>query len=215
VPKVSRAEATRQKDARVEMMYDSLTPLTERSAFVSEIVAQWDDARKRFLTIGRRLSQAYEVLGEDEYKAMVSEDLPFGMSIAHQLRAVAEAVRDKRLLETELPQSYATAYQLTTLSEKELRQARQEQIVRSNVLRREVLLFKHKVRYGSGDAEARVRYFKKLTSERNRLLERLRVIEEELADAGGDRVIDGTAVDITDEDAGIDAPVDRDAVAVA
>jgi hypothetical protein len=166
------------------------------------------------LAENRKRKTATVVLGEDEYKAMVAEDLPFGMSIAHQLRAVAEAIRDKRLLETELPQSYATAYQLTTLSEEELRLARQERIVRTDVLRREVLLFKQKVRFGSGDADARAKYFRKLAAERNRLLERLRVIEAEMTEAGDSWIIEGTAVDVTEGDSRPDVPMASDTAAV-
>lgn len=90
------------------------------------------------------------------------------------MRKVAAAVDAGRFEESELPRNYSVAYQLVTLSEQELRVARERRLFRPDVRRSEVLALKRELRLaGRGEREA-------LLAERERLLERLAEIEAAL-----------------------------------
>ena len=77
---------------------------------------------------------------------MVASDLPFGRSVAHALKTVAEAVRSGRLAKAELPLSYATAYLLASMSPPHLDLARQRGLVRPNVTRAAITSFRTELR---------------------------------------------------------------------
>jgi hypothetical protein len=189
------------QDARVNGVLNSAGPLRTREEFVLELRTQWEDAKQRFLVVGRRLSEAYRTLGPDVYEDMIVNDLPFTMPIAHQLRAVAEAVMLGKLAEPELPSSYATAYQLTTLNPHELEVARQRHLVHPKVRRKEVEEFKREIRFpGADDDKHRNRYLRRLRSEQQRLLDRLREIEAEVV-----RIEGGAPLPGDDERGGEDA----------
>jgi hypothetical protein len=77
---------------------------------------------------------------------MVESRLPFGVQVAYQLRMVAEAIDSGRLPSDQMPGSYATIYQLTTLKPDELDLARQRNLLRPDVKRTEVAAFKRELR---------------------------------------------------------------------
>ena len=115
---------------------------------------------------------------------MVKNDLPFERSVCHQLRSVYEAVASNRIREDELPAAYSTAYQITTLSDDELEQARAIKLLRPDLTRSEIKQFKralHPVRPVPDRAKVR-----KLYDSRQRLLDQLRKIEEEMKALGVD-----------------------------
>jgi hypothetical protein len=171
-----------QKDARVDGILNSSGALRTREEFIFELRTQWEDAKQRFLVIGRRLSEAYRTLGSEVYEDMITNDLPFTMPIAHQLRAVAEAVMAGRLEELELPSSYATAYQLTTLNSDEMALARQRHLVHPKVRRKDVEEFKRQIRFpATNDEKRRSRHLRRLLGEEQRLMNRLREIQAEVA----------------------------------
>jgi hypothetical protein len=118
------------------------------------------------------------------------------MPIAHQLRAVAEAVAIGRLTEDRLPSSYATAYQITTLSDDELRMADERNLLHPKVARTEIIQFKRQVRESRADAIERARKLRRLKAERDRLLKRLRQIESEVAEMEGDDTADEDGRDL-------------------
>ncbi|EWY40947.1 hypothetical protein N825_33995 [Skermanella stibiiresistens SB22] len=178
---ISKAAAKRLPDSRVEKALDSLAPLSTREEFISDIRGQWEEVRKRFLYIGRRLAEAHGKLGRAEYESLISgSDLPFGRSVAIQLRSVYEAVRDGRLQQDELPGSYATAYQVITLTDHEIDRARREGLVRPNLLRREIVEFKQRLRLPEESLGRREQRLRRLNSEKMRLISRLEAIEAEI-----------------------------------
>jgi hypothetical protein len=136
--------------------------------------------------------------------------LPFGRSVAVQLRSVYEAVRDGRLRREELPGSYATAYQVITLNDEEINLARKRHLVHPDVLRREIVAFKQSLRETSESERKREWRLRRLASEKARLLKRLRMIDDEMArvirgddapnDESDSRMIDGDtkALEIAD-----------------
>jgi hypothetical protein len=166
-------------DERVNALTRTEVQLSTRQEFVAEITSLWRDAQERFLQIGRYLFQAKVRLPHGEYQNMVEADLPFGIKIAHQLRSVAEAVERGRLADWELPGSYSTAYHLTTLSDTELQTARENNLLRPNLVRSEVIGFKRQLRSTLDDEQGR--RHRRLVAERERLLARLQEIEKELA----------------------------------
>ena len=179
---MTKAQAQRLPDARVEKALDSLAPLRSRQEFVADIRGQWEELRKRFLHIGQRLTEAHAALGREEYEDLINgRDLPFGRSVAVQLRSVYEAVRNGRLRREELPGSYATAYQVITLSDQEIVLAREQGLVRPDVLRREIVAFKQSLREVSESERKREWRLRRLSIEKARLLERLRAIEDEMS----------------------------------
>jgi hypothetical protein len=179
---ITKAQAKRLPDIRVEKALDSLAPLHSRQEFVADIRGQWEEVRKRFLHIGQRLAEAHGTLGRDEYEDLINgRDLPFGRSVAVQLRSVYEAVRDGRLRREELPGSYATAYQVITLSDEEIDLARKRHLVHPEVLRREIVAFKQSLRETSESQRKREWRLRRLASEKARLLRRLRMIDDEMA----------------------------------
>ena len=208
---ITKAQAKRLPDIRVEKALDSLAPLHSRQEFVADIRAQWEEVRKRFLHIGQRLAETHATLGRDEYEDLINgRDLPFGRSVAVQLRSVYEAVRDGRLRREELPGSYATAYQVITLSDEEIDLARKRKLVHPDVLRREIVAFKQSLRETSESERKREWRLRRLASEKARLLKRLRMIDDEMArvirgdgspnDESDSRMIDGDtkALEIAD-----------------
>jgi hypothetical protein len=195
---MTKSQAQRLPDVRVEKALDSLVPLRSRQEFVADIRGQWEEVRKRFLHIGQRLAEAHATLGRDEYEDLINgRDLPFGRSVAVQLRSVYEAVRDGRLRREELPGSYATAYQVITMGDDEIALARRQGLVRADVLRREIVAFKQLLRETSESRRRREWRLRRLATEKTRLLERLRAIEAEMTRiARGDELPDDELDDL-------------------
>ena len=104
---------------------------------IDVISALWNEARQKFLAIGRNLREA-KFRYPQAYEKTILPRLPFGKQVAYQLRVVADAVDRGRLIEHEMPQSYGAAYQLANLDETEFKQARDEGLVRPDVQRRRI-----------------------------------------------------------------------------
>jgi hypothetical protein len=145
---VSKAAARRQivEDPRIEKIANALLVLHTQQEYIDEISTLWQSAQEKFLTIGRYLIQARDTLHHGEFQAMVESRLPFGVQVAYQLRMVAEAIDSGRLPSDQMPGSYATIYQLTTLKPDELDLARQRNLLRPDVKRTEVAAFKRELR---------------------------------------------------------------------
>lgn len=198
VMQLSKHEARKRRlagDERVDKVTVSEILLSNREEFAREIGHLWRDAQHRFLLIGRYLNQAKASLPHGEFEAMIQRDLPFSPSIGYQLRAVAQSLDNGRFIETELPPSYSTAYQITTLSEQELRAARDQSLIRPDVQRTEIMEFKRLMRGALESDRDRKRRHKRLLAERKRLMERVQQIDQEL----GTDVIEGSAIAVTDE----------------
>ena len=121
------------------------------------------------------------MLNHGEFMGMVESDLPFRYSTANRLMKVAAALDAGALPADRLPPSYATVYELLTLSDEERRQAIKEGVVRPDMQRKDVTEFRKRLRQPDQSKRA------KLETEREKLRKRLQEIEAELAsitDAG-------------------------------
>jgi hypothetical protein len=128
--------------SRAEALLNAVVPQNNSAGYVREISRLWSEARDKFLAIGEYLSLAKRQLAHGEYEAMIRSQLPFGKSAAHRMRTVAEAVGNGKLARDNLPLSYATAYELTLLSDQQLRLAEDRGLVRPDVHRSEIVAFR-------------------------------------------------------------------------
>jgi hypothetical protein len=154
-------EVMPQGDARMDVLANAVVRYDQRHDFVREIQALWSRAQATFLTIGQYLNMAKEKLPRGEFQVMVERELPFSPNTAFQIRMAAAAVSSGRLVVDRLPSNYSTIYQLSTLSDDALEQARQSGLLRPDLTRTEVLAFKKQIMGRSagstGSAKARVR----------------------------------------------------------
>lgn len=167
---------------RFQTMSHAIKGFETENEVLAEVEKLWAEAQEKFLTIGRYLVQAKQRFHRT-YEASILPLLPFGKGVAFQLRAVATAVDEGRLLEEEMPRSYATAYQLVSLTPRHFDLARKENLVRPDVLRREVNAFKVRLKRtdGSSDPDALRREKLRLQAEAKRITLRLEEIEAALA----------------------------------
>ena len=158
----------------------------------SEIRKEWGDARDSFLAIGRALIDLENDLTKAEFARLRqgSERLfPFSDATATQLRQIARAVESGRIPADACPGSYGTAYQITLLTEPQLRVAQARGLIRPDVTRREIMQLRREVQSGgaaplpAGRLErARLREERaRLGERRGRLVEELAVVERRLA----------------------------------
>src|SRR3712207_3629144 len=163
--------------SRAEGLLNVVVPQNDAAGYVREIFRLWSEAKDKFLAIGEYLSLAKEQLAHGEYEAMIRSQLPFGKSAAYRMRTVAEAVRDGRLTRDSLPQSYATAYELTLLNDQQLRLAESRGLIRPDVHRAELVTFRRafdKPTTAEGRQSELLREWCKLGAEIERLQEKLR-----------------------------------------
>ncbi len=150
---IGKATARKQKlepqeaalNERARRLSNTVLDLRDSGAYVAEIGKLWSEAQEKFVVIGRYLNQAKATLPHGEFEHMIATQLPFGKHVAFQLRSVAAAVDGGRLLEEELPHSYATAYKLAILDNELLELARKRGLVRPAVTRREIESFRREI----------------------------------------------------------------------
>jgi hypothetical protein len=153
----------------------------------SEIQKEWGDVRDSFLAIGRALLSLEYSLTRTEWQRLRqgSEKLfPFSDATATQLRQIARAVDSGRLPREECPGSYGTAYQITLLSDNQLKVARDRGLIRPDVTRREIMTLRRELVPEAGKVEApsprnRVNE-SELRAERRRLMRRRDALSEEM-----------------------------------
>jgi hypothetical protein len=176
----------------------------------SAIREQWGKARTAFLTIGRKLVEIESVLNPEEYRrfrAEIAKILPFSDSNASKFRMIAIAVRDGKLPEKQLPASFGTAYELSTLDAVGLQVAAARHLIRQDVERSAVMALKRDLKKGLiiegtaepvGDSAGKVsitalrrnrdriqREIDKLDDKRNLLIRELAEAEAKIAEASG------------------------------
>lgn len=185
---------TSQARTRAEGIMNAVVPQNDIDGYTREISRLWGEARDKFLAIGEYLIHAKRTLAHGEYELMIRARLPFNPSAAHKMRAVAEAVHEGRIPRTQLPHSYATAYELTLLSEQEFQVASSRGLVRPDVYLREVQALRLELRAPIGPQKraALVRERERLAREYARIKARMEDIDREL-----ERVLDGG---VTSED---------------
>ncbi len=190
-----RADGNEQS-SRMEHVRTAVVRLPDKRAYVAELSRLWRESCERFLAIGEYLLLAKEALPHGEYEQMVASKLPFGRSVAHALKTVAESVRAGRLAKAELPLSYATAYLLASMSPPHLDLARQRGLVRPNVTRAAITSFRTELRQETrSNPPAEL-----LQKERLRLLREIELMQQRVAEIDAEvgregLVIDGDAVE--------------------
>lgn len=147
--------------------------------FVTEIEKLWDEAQEKFLTIGRYLIQAKARLKHGEFETVVASQLPFGRGVAYQLRVVAQAVEQAKLEESTLPRSYSNAFRLAQMDKTVLERARESNLIRPEVTRREIVDFLEII---SAEAERRRPERERIAREIERLRSRAAALADELAE---------------------------------
>jgi Protein of unknown function (DUF3102) len=152
----------------------TLAELRTRANFAEAIRGVWAEAEENFSAIGRYLNHAKSVLNHGEFMGMIETDLPFRYSTANRLMKVAAAVDAGALPADRLPPSYATVYELLTLSESERQKAIEEGIVRPDMQRKDVTEFRRRMRRAAEDRTL------SLETERVRLLKRIDEIDRQL-----------------------------------
>jgi len=166
-------------------------------AYAREISRLWSEARDKFMAIGEYLLMAKRSLAHGEYEDMIRSRLPFGPSAARKMRAVAEAVQDGKVSVDRLPNSYATAYELTLLSQDEFRAAEGRGLVRPDVFLRDIQALRAEMRapVGSQRQLALQKEHEKIKRDIERLNARAREIALELRLCCADEatIINGTA----------------------
>lgn len=130
-------KAVAQLHSRDEVVANATVQFKSPEHAVEVISTLWGEALKKFLAIGRNLTEAKRRYPK-QYETVVLPQLPFGRGVAYQLRVVAEAVEHGRLIENEMPRNYSAAYQLAILDEDQFVAARQADLVKPNVQRRAI-----------------------------------------------------------------------------
>lgn len=174
-PKLEPQEAALNERAR--RLSNTVLDLRGSEAYVAEIGKLWSEAQEKFVVIGRYLNQAKATLPHGEFEHMIAMQLPFGKHVAFQLRSVAAALDGGRLLEEELPHSYATAYKLAILENEHLGLARERGLVHPAVTRQEIEDFRREVTEtasSNSSRDALAREWKAVCREVARLEEHLR-----------------------------------------
>lgn len=150
-----------------------------------EIQKEWGDARDSFLAIGRALLILEHELTKAEFARLRHESerlFPFSDATATQLRQIARAVDGGRIPAAACPGSYGTAYQITLLTEAQLRVARERGLIRPDVTRREIMQLRREIRVIDAEAGPYGRVDRtQLREERVRLAERRERLAGELA----------------------------------
>ena len=183
--------------SRAEDFAATIVPLNRPEDYVREIGKLWDEAQRRFLSIGRYLRHAIQA-NRGEFEAKILPQLPFGRAVAYQLREVAEAVETGRFREAELPRSYSAAYYLTLVPEQHLSLARSRGLVRPQAARSEIMRFLAEIKpVDTSTAKRRENLLKRrefLVRQMARIHGEIAEIESELAT--GDLIVDGQAESI-------------------
>ena len=123
--------------ARDEAIANATVHFKDEQHAIAVITNLWNEARAKFLAIGRNLREAKRRYPK-AFEKVILPQLPFGKQVSYQLRTIAEAVDDKQFTADEMPQSYGAAYQLAILDEGDFKKARAEGLVRPDVQRRAI-----------------------------------------------------------------------------
>lgn len=196
-------EMVDERTAGIEQMAE----FTSRDECVVAIRTLWERSQRNFITIGKYLLWAKKLLPRGEYDEMIRTSLPFSRSLAFMMRSVAEAIETKRITPELCPPDYATAYQLVSLPDDKFELARQHELVRSTLTRKEITAWRREHIDAAKRADGRPKPRKALLKERSSVIERIEALTKRLAEIDrelGIGVIDGesTVIGLTPADDG-------------
>ncbi|MBP2232462.1 hypothetical protein J2847_005791 [Azospirillum agricola] len=191
-PRIVTAEQATEilspSDAPAPRLSRPLAPgkLRTRASFADAIGRLWAQAEENFIAIGRYLNHAKTTLEHGEFMEMVERDLPFRYSTGNRMMKVAAALDANVLSLDTMPGSYATAYEVLTLTDEERSAAAEQGLIRPDVQRKEIAEFKKRLRAPSPapSTDRRtelLREIKQAKDEVKRWKERQAQLEAELA----------------------------------
>jgi hypothetical protein len=106
-----------------------------------QIVTNWNKSQECIIEVGRLLADAKKNLSKDEWKEL-ENDLPFCKRTANRLMSVGNDMRiTSGTHASKLPNSWATLYEISTMSEDEFDDAITTGVLTSKVQRKEVTKF--------------------------------------------------------------------------
>lgn len=212
--RVSKDEIARKvnsQDSRFENVRIVVSKLDTREQYVAEITRLWTDVQRRFVAIGKFLVYAKSTLPHGEYEDMVERDLPFGRSMAHAFKKIAEIVLRRHLKDDDLPRDYRAAYALLTLPDDKLALAQDRGLLRIDTTRQTAEAFRREVLPPPPRSLPRLRSLQrqreKVLADIEKLRAKLTALEDQIQEVGGDvagldldggPIIDGNATMIVD-----------------
>jgi hypothetical protein len=113
--------------------------------YVLVINVEWREAQDRFLKIGELLDRAEKALPESDYITLCNR-LPFGKSTRSQLLSAFRCVQSGRIPADMVSAGYSTLYQVSQLTDDEIKQASESGLMRADVKRTELLEFRKRLR---------------------------------------------------------------------
>src|SRR5271165_4192876 len=179
--------------ARVHGILNAVVPPTDGIGYIQELNRLWEQVRDKFLAMGEYLELAKANLPHGHYEMMFADTkrdqpspygsvrLNFNSATGSKLRAIYRATRDGRIPREKLPNAWGTAYELTKLSDNEIKVASSRGLIRQDVYRSEILSLVRELRAPDGRSRREA-----LIAERQDLLKELHRIHERLAEIEGE-----------------------------
>jgi hypothetical protein len=195
---IDRSPVAVKSVRRLQGILNAVVPQPDGMGYILELNRLWEQVRDKFLAMGEYLELAKANLPHGHYEAMFADSkreqpspyggarLNFNSATGTKLRAIYRATRDGRIPREKLPNAWGTAYELTKLTDSELKVARSRGLVRQDVYRSEILSLIRELRAPADDSQrdALVRERRDLVKEIRRLRNRLLEIDEEIGPAG-------------------------------
>lgn len=190
---------------RLDGILNAVVPQTDGIGYIQELNRLWEQVRDKFLAMGEYLELAKASLPHGHYEMMFADTrrnqpspygstrLNFNSATGSKLRAIYRATRDGRIPRDKLPNAWGTAYELTKLSDNEIKVASSRGLIRQDVYRSEILSLVRELRapIGPSRREALSAERQELLRDMHRIRERLDEIEGEI---GTDEVL-GTLIE--------------------
>jgi hypothetical protein len=165
--------------------------------YLTIINVQWREAQDRFLKIGELLDRAERALPQTDYIALCDR-LPFGKSTRSQLLNAFRCIQSGRIPANMVSAGYSTLYQVSQLSDDEIKLANESGLLRADVKRTELLEFRKRLRRSNAQPPSTKTVDKAappkqvelrhdvsgLKARRDELLKELAEIERQLLEAG-------------------------------
>ena len=199
--KMSRKALERAGENTDERLVNAQTVVDFRTAddCIAAIRSVWERSQQNFITIGRYLLRAKEVLEHGEYDLMIKTRLPFSRSLAYMMRRVAEAIDTRMIEEARCPTDYTTAYHLVSLTPEQLALADSRELVKPDLTRREIMEFRKELTGGVQKVSGAPKSPKALLKRKTRIEAQMQALQAELDEINrtlGGRTIDGVATTI-------------------
>jgi hypothetical protein len=191
---IDRSPVAVKSVMRLQGILNAVVPQPDGMGYIQELNRLWEQVRDKFLAMGEYLELAKTNLPHGHYEAMFVDSkreqpspyggarLNFNSATGTKLRAIYRATRDGRIPREKLPNAWGTAYELTKLTDSELKVARSRGLVRQDVYRSEILSLIRELRApaDASQRDALVRERRDLVKEIRRLRNRLLEIDEEI-----------------------------------